>query len=510
MTRSRTRRWLLLSVAVGLLVAAGAGNAVSPVAADASASACGPASPSDGAGGLTIETFVAPNGSYDRLASPAALRAARTAGWLSPAAGGPDRTWADEIVAHRDVVVHRLSLSGDATTLADRLDADPPATERFAELAARGTINFEYWGPSACPPELALNATVEHGALRVLTDPENDTVALVLDADRLRFDPLDGDEPTTDPRTVLGFHRLRMELPGAGPLAQRTVAAEAGYHVYPAAAELGTRHDGLARFEATAGQRLRGRTTLAPGTELELTLVAYAGADRNVSATTVVGPNRSFAATVDLADAGDRAVYWLLLEPPAGPPVIEGQRTLVSVGGASAARVELHNQTGTGELLYGPALTTTHGGFVVVRNASGGLIGVSEYRAPGRAVAQIDLDPRLRQGQRVTVTVYRDVNRNRQFDDHDAPYHLDGRPVRDVARVEVKVEGSPTTTAPAATTRSVSSPTTTAEVGPESPTSTGLGTEPTSSPGQPGFGPVAAQVGIVVALLLGRRRHGAS
>lgn len=499
-TRSALLQLVLVASVVGLAVAP-AVSAATTLPVDSSSErlsrSCGIGTDSavDAAtrsANLTVQTLVAPGAHYDRLTSPAALRAARADATLTPASVGVDLTYEDDVIAYRDIAVHRVELTGSATALADRLEAanGTGPTERFRSLLANGSVEFTYYGPSACPPELAVNASFDAGAIRVVTDPENDTVTFVLDLDRLRFHPLGGGEPTTDTR-VLGHHSFGLGL-SAGGLVETAAGAETGYHVERGAAELVGRYDGLVRLDPAADQTLRGRTMLAPGSTVTVRLVPYARADSVEITRATVNRSRRFAVTLDLRPVPDGTIYVVGYESMTEPPVVDAGGTFVAVGDATGAIVDLRAQNSTGDILYGPALTTTHGGFVTVRNASGGLIGVSEYRKPGASVAQIDLAPALSTDQRVTVTVYRDANGNRAFDEADVPYRVSGSLVRDTAMVTLEGQRM-TTTEPPVITDSTSTAT---ELTPASPA---------SSPGQPGFGVLAALVGGLVALGLRAR-----
>lgn len=491
---------MLVAGLVGLLLApAAAPAAAAPGWSADEVMACGgdrpgAPGPTGEPGNLTLETFVAPGASYDRLTSPAALRAARQNGSLNPASVGVDRSYEDEVVAYRDVIVHRVALNGSAAALVDRLagaNASSP-TERFRSFLANGTLGLEYHGPSACPPELAVNASLDAGAIRVVPAPADDTVAFILDTDRLRFHPLDGGEPTTD-TLVFGHHSFAIAMP-AGGLTEARARVENGYTVEPAAAELDSRHEGLVRVEPAADQLLEGRTTFAPGSEITVRMVPYVGADGAVVARATVDRSRRFAVSVDLGTVPDGTIYAAGFESITRPPVVRAGATFVAVGKAAGAIVDARNQSSTGDIVYGPTLTTTHGGFVTVRNATGALVGVSEYHEPGRAVAQIELDRPLARSQRVTVTVYRDVNGDRTFDIDDVPYRVGGEPVRDTARVQLKRD-EPVTVDPMPT-RSPDTPTTTPDP------------SPTTTPGQPGFSLVAALVAGLLAIGLRARRRG--
>lgn len=403
----------------------------------------------------SIDTFVAPGADYDRLTDADALADAREAGALTPASDGVDHTWEDEVVAYRDVVVHRIGLNGSATGLLDRLAAQERGspTENFRALAAGDDVEFEYIGATACPPELALNASIDRGAVRAVPDRDGDALFLVFDADRLLFHPLGGGEPTTD-TYVKGHHGLSITFRESSGLVAENATVESHYDVADADVAFTARHEGLVQVTSDRGQTVRGRTTLAPGSEVEVALHPYSPNGSVVTANATVNRSREFAAEFDLTNVSSGTTYAGAVTGVTESPVVEAGATLVAVGNATTALVDAsdYDSTRSVSTLYPMAVSTTDGGFVVVRNASGDLLGVSEYLEPGATTAKPELTPRLVENQTVTVTVYRDANGNREFDDADAPYRVNGSAVRDDAVIRVEDNGPPTTTSVTSTT----------------------------------------------------------
>lgn len=472
-----TRLLYLLTVVVILVVAPAVSAVAAPAPGSASVaptgtSACvagsATATTSSDAGNLSVETLVAPGDDYDRLTNASALAAANRTGRLTPASVGVDRTWEDKVVAYGDVVVHRVALNGSAIRLLDVLTAEEreSPTANFRAFVTSEAAEFRYVGATACPPELALNASLDRGAIRAVPDRQNDTLSLVLDVDRLLFHPLGGDEPTTD-TFVKGHNGLALTLHASSGLVAENVTVGSDYEVEDAGVEFGGRHDGLVELDSANNQSVLGRTLLAPGSDVEVVLRPYTANGSTVVTTATVNRTREFAARVDLSAADGGATYAVAVPELTESPAIRGGAPLVTVGNATTALLSVENQTSTGRVLYRTSVTTTHGGFVAVRNASGGLVGVSDYVEPGATVVQPDLSPGLDANATVTVTAYRDSNGNRAFDDADAPYRANGTVVRDTAVVSLERDDegpddegpSETTTTDGTTSQSTTTPT---------------------------------------------------
>lgn len=489
------------------------------------------------AGNVSLDTYVAPDGSFDRFRNASALREGTDSDALAPASAGVDRTWDGEAVAYRDVVVHRVRLHGPAASLLDELaetDADS-ATDAVRTLVAGGELGFEYHGSTACPPELALNASADAGSVRVVSDRETDSLWFVFDVDRLRFHPLGGGEPTND-TYVRGHNGFSLTVRQSSGVVDADATVRTSYDVDDADVEFRGAAPGLVRAPSRGDVVLRGETVLAHGSEVTVRLRRVDGGHA-VERTAEVNDSRAFATNLTLPENASGSTYAVGAPGVTGDPVSRAGATLLTVGNASDALVDLSNQTseGAADVLYGPVVSSTSGGFAVVTDDSGDRVAVSDYLSPGSTVAQIYLTPPRTENGTLSVTLYRDVDGDRELDDADAPYRTNGSVVRDAGFVradsdtpvetprEPVTDDESTQTAAETTSADAEAPvrTTVTEAEPATATTanqTATGTErrPTDGGGAttatstPGFGVLASLAAVwtlVVASVLGRRRE---
>lgn len=533
---------LTASVAVSALAGTPRVASASPSATDAAApvvsdgterpdavtcSFAGRAGSGDGDRNVSVTTWVAPASAHDELRNASAVADAVDAGRVTSL--DPE----DPTVATTDLAVHRIELNGSATDLLDRLTAQDRGspTANFRALVQGEGVAFRYSGPSACPPRLALNETVERGALWVVPDRANESLWVVADVDELVYYALRSDtEFAPDDRWDWGHHGVSLALRRSSGLVGANVTAESHYEAEDPRATFLARSEGLVRLSAGGNRTVRGRTTVAPGTEIRVQLRPVEAPTDRLNATTTVNRTGGFAAAFDLSGVDDGALYTVRV---AGMERDEDFRrtTLVAVGNATGAAVHAGTPESEGLSLDDVSAATTHGGFAVVRNASGGVVGVSEYLDPGAASPKPDLRPPVRTNQTVTVALYRDANGNRTFDPDDEPYRANGSVVRDTANVTIEGEPPevPTTATPVTTTTLVTTttvtPTTTdgrTTAGATSATERPAGTEATPNEGAttaktttaettgttvPGFGPAVGAIAVLLALAaFGRRR----
>lgn len=500
--------------------------------------AAGPATVrSDADSNVTVDSFVAPGAAYDRLTNASAIAAARADGTLIPVGDGPARAEDRPAVAYRDVVVHRVALGGDATRLLDRLTdgEDGSPTAAFGDLVAGDAVHVEYRGTYRCVrDELRLNASIDRGAVRVVPDRENDTAYLVLDVDRLTFDN-PGESNADAERHVIGPHDLSLTLRGSGEFADDDVTAESGYEVVEAEVAFAGRHDGLVRLPAEGNRTVRGRTSLAPGSELSVRLHPLTADASPVETAATANRSGGFDARFDRAAVPEGA-YVVSVPGVTDEPVFEAGATLVAVGDASAALVAVPNETTYGRTIYGPTVSTTDGGFLVLRGPDGEFRGASGFLEPGATSARVELSTPLAANGSVSVTVYRDVDGDGTFGHADAPYLVNGEAVRETAFVRIDPESRTATptadpetpdrteqesrqegTATGRMTETTPGTETTSGTATESERTAARGaTEP--APGTsdtadsvplPGFGPPAAALAVALlgAVLASRRRR---
>lgn len=453
---------------------------------------------------ISATTLVAPSGTDDRLRNASAIAAAREAGWLTPVGDGR--------AASDDVVVHRFALEGAATGLLDGLVATNRTrpTAAFLALVRRPGVDFDYvGGVTNCPDEVALNATAERGALRVVPDRDHGRLYVVADLDGAVFDPYGTRGRTTDVGEW-GYYRASLALSPESGLVGTAVGATAEFDVRDRAATLPR---SVVHVSADRNRTVAGTTTVAPGTDLRVRLRPLDDATETWAATATVARNGTFAARFDLSGVG-QAVYEVRVP---GVERVDPGRPLVVVGNASAAAIHQAALTPDGRSLALWA-TTTHGGLLVVRNASGGVVTRVSYPRPGTLLAEVPL-PTSVSPNGTTVVAYRDVDGDRRFDGADRPYRTDGTVVRATATVwrNLTAEGtaSPTPT-PRETPSPTPGPTSSARASPTpgptpsaraSPTPTPRATGTTPAGGAiPAPGAVGAALALLVAARVARRR----
>lgn len=493
-----------------------AATALAPALATPALAASAPAAPSQGAdiGGqpsaascapgtglstsgtsenLSLSTWTAPGAAWADLQSASDVRAALDTGLLTPASAGADR-YEDNVVATGDVVLHRLRVNGSAMSLLDRLAAQDTGspTTNFQALAREDGIEFRYLGPTACPPTLALNASIDAGAFRVIPDRDAGALSLVVDVGRLHFHPPGGGDPEAD--WDWGHHGLELTLAESTGLVDEDTTVGADYDVDDRHVEVVAETDGLLRVAAAPNQRLAGVATMAPGTTVTLELVALDAPTTTAHATTAtLDRNGTFATTLDLSNDSD-AVYRVRVPET---PRQDAPYALVAVDNATGAELAVSDQDGIGTHLYATGVTTTHGGFIVARNDTT-TVAVSDFLSPGAASPQPRFDPVLWADTNLTVTVYRDSDGDGTYDPGvDDPYTIDGAPVTDTAHVVVDVSERETT-------RTTTHPTTTTQ--PTTATGTrqaSSSTPHTTDARTPGFGPLVTLVALL-AVLAGR------
>lgn len=124
-----------------------------------------------------------------------------------------------------------------------------------------------------------------------------------------------------------------------------------------------------------------------------------------------------------------------------------------SVDPAPSASISFADQATAGSNVTVGSTTLENCGFVVVRNESGSVVGVSSHLANGtHENLSVSLDAPLQADQNLTAVAHRDTNGNGTFDYNgtnatlDGAYRHDGEPVNDTADVTVTDDDSATVT----------------------------------------------------------------
>ncbi|QOS12444.1 putative secreted glycoprotein [Haloferax gibbonsii] len=128
------------------------------------------------------------------------------------------------------------------------------------------------------------------------------------------------------------------------------------------------------------------------------------------------------------------------------------------------ATVEFEDQNSDGATVTVASATLSEGGFVVIHNESGDVVGISNYIEESDSNIRIFLTESLSESATLTAMAHLDTNNNQQLDflssdgAEDGPYTMDGSPITDDA--EITVGGEPTTEEPTTEEPTTEEPTT--------------------------------------------------
>lgn len=389
---------------------------------------------------IEVSTWSVPASEYPRLHSARTITNAfnsHLATEVSPDGAGE--------LSNGDIVLHKIVLSGTATSLLDRLadQRQGNPTANFQALIREDGIDLSYLGPGVAHPELVLSETIQRGAFRVVPDRRNDTLYLLVHIDHAIIDPPGPRDPTAEGWDY-GLHRFILELTPESGLVENSIEADSSYDVIPRDVSFSSSTTGLIHLDAAKDQVLEVDTRITPGSKLTVVLQPL-GADTDpLTSTATVSQDGNVIFRLNLSNSPKNALYRVVV--PGLAPWPSNTTSFVVIGNASGAVVDVHDPECGCASLDDIAVTTTHGGFVVVRNSTGGVVGVSEYLAPGVASPRPNLEPPADTGDTLTVQVFRDTNGNQRFDAPDEQYRVNGTIVQDTTTIGQDSPQTPTET----------------------------------------------------------------
>ncbi|NLV07485.1 BGTF surface domain-containing protein [Haloarcula rubripromontorii] len=202
-------------------------------------------------------------------------------------------------VADGDIVVHRITATGIEGALDYRSDVEGAGDTTAAFLQATGDGDaFNIWvnrtnvGANADEDPLRLNDS----NVVVVDDPDNDTYFVAVELANANYQsgtPIRGDDDEVTTTFVVS---------DATGLTDEDDSGTANYTITERDAGLDAT-DGLVTVEAAANQSVSGTTTIAPGSEVEVSLDSESEANpfiRRPAAT--VASNGTFTATADMSE----------------------------------------------------------------------------------------------------------------------------------------------------------------------------------------------------------------
>lgn len=390
------------------------------------------------------------------------------------------------VVAENDTLA--LRVAADGLTDAVAAQSGPNLTARFLaaveareSFAVSGVQTEASTPPSRLQKELAL---LDPGTVTVHRT-DRDTYWLVYDTERLAAER--GDD-ATEPIPGDGYE-FRVETDAGSDAA--TVRVDERQAVLWASGETT-----VARAPLSTGN---GRTTLAPGTDLTVTVRADGEVVDTAQTTVHRGDDvlfpYSFPLDTDAVESGETLELSVTegsgtraLSPPLNVTVREPDAEVEVLD----ARIDPDDDRGVVRV----RTNTSVGGFLVVRDASDdgdGILGVGDLPR-GESTVTVPFD--RGSGSTLVVVAYRDADLDGAFDpEADEPYLAS--PMATVSdRVELERSTTRTTTpAPTTVPRTTSEP---------APPSTSVDRTPDRR--VPGFGVGVACLALLAVLALGRRR----
>ena len=387
--------------------------------------------------------------------------------WTAPAASFGNVTNASEVAVALDdgrITTTDTVASGDVLVLQSKISGvyGALAAANVTELVERGVFNLtiRQTNPDTNrrPKRLDLDRSLANDSIRVIPDPDNDVLYVNVDTRAAVFErgpPRPGDEFETE-----------FTVREGSPLAASNQSIAANVTVVGAELSLGD-----VSLAADAGQVVTGTTSVAPGSEVTVTIAANATGSFVKTNTTLVAPNGSFATSFNLSDTAPNTT----VDVRAAGPLDTSDDVTVPVGPsrnpepmAGGARLVVADQTTTGETIEVRSVTLENGGYVVVHapNATeapvGSVLGASSYLENGTTEnVTVTLTGPLDESSAVVVMAHRDTNDNGVFDfvssngSEDVPYTSAPEPtatgMKATAAAETLSEASATTNESAST-----------------------------------------------------------
>jgi hypothetical protein len=398
-----------LATTLLVLLALGAGMGV------AGASSPVDATQTDGA---NLTTYAAPG---DALAD---LRSGADTDSLTPR----------QRVTPADTLVVPVSAPNLDATVADQ--PGNTTTDRFRELLSGGDASLTAVEISADDDSpRVVDLTPEHLVVRHV---DGNTFDLLYDTDELRTTADTNGNGLADdggrtPISTVSVFQFQFAVDGA------TAGSSLGF--FPAAVTFSTPRDDGVVLSPLPNQRLVGRTQVAPGTPLSISVAARDGSFRIERTTTVTGRQQSFAnLSLDLSDA------------PAGIPlVITARRDGRDFGETTGRLVELtasfaaRSADATRTELRLRNVSFTSGGFLAVTDGEGGPLVANRYVSAGDRDSLTLRYRRELTGDSAVVTAYVDVDGDQVLERSgpDRPFRRGGDPVSTAVGL-----GDPTTATP--------------------------------------------------------------
>lgn len=422
---------ILLLIAASVATATAATGTVA-LAADGPRQAAALGGTSDSAANATV--YVAPGDAGNDLENSSAIARRIEDGTLvRPSTSEDDPS----IVTVNDTLVVAVAISG----LEERLAAAPGenTTARMRTLVdgENATLSVVEQNPTTERP--AMVADILATASTRVVAGDGGTAYLVVDVDEVVVEYSSPDhtrEKLIDAPYYNRIFRVNFTL-------DDTSATTSFLTQPPEATVPRPPGSGTALLPTATNATLVGRTNLAPGTDLQVSVVDNETDRKLVDSTVPVDDCGRFTTTVDTTGLANTT---LEVRVALGSTAFDPIPVAVRREGAS---LQLSDQEGDGQRVVVDQVELSHGGVLVVRGNSseGPIVGETALEVGEHSDVAVTLEEPLTGSRTLVITAHRDVNGNGTFDDAlDESY---GESASATYRVES--DGDPTATRTATT-----------------------------------------------------------
>jgi len=363
------------------------------------------------------------------------------------------------IVATDEVVVHEIVASGfeGAINLLNVTDSAAP-DEAFVELADSGLWSATFSQvddePNANRPMFYVSdggneTDLNSDEVNIFTDFDQNAFYVALDVEEIGYDdPNLQDNELWNASFTVEEHEAIGEVLGG-----RTGGTlQTDWTFRDAKAPLQTNADDQIIVRDQSGQVIRSASgvTVAPGTDLTLFVDA---SDLDVSPFTeeleaTVTSDRTFRFEADLSDKGTGNFTAELSRDSTSLADSAVTEYDGEIRGLPQASVSISDQmvAETNQQVTVDSATLSEGGFVVIHDEDGAVVGSSKYLGGGteHTDVRITLDEDVSSGSEIVAMAHLDTNSNNVYefeagaeDPLDVPYTSDGSPVTDSATATV-------------------------------------------------------------------------
>lgn len=376
-------------------------------------------------------------------------------------------------------------------------EGDPLARFRTALRKTDATFLVEQTRETVTPSRETLTPDVlNSSATHLVPQPENDTYYLVIDTSRLwgEWEGTMGGPVHIGSSPGMGFaYRFAMQDGDLDSDPPRDLQSADHRFVQRGFLLLRTRGQRVT-LAPEPDQRLLVGTTIAPGTEVTVTV----SGDVNRTMTRTVRSRKGsvapgFVVPLDLSDVPNGSQFTVRFDD--GGSTEPETHEVQAVVRRPEASLRIRDDPLTSQSLVVSSVHVSHRSIVAVYGSDGGLIGTKAIESGITEGVFVPLTIRGDEPSSYRVVVFRDADRSRTLTDADKRYRVGGLPV--VATVMASTTGTASdsetpisTETPSVTTRSMTDVAT-----------------PTTATETPGFGVVATLLALAGSGLLARRNR---